>query len=62
MSLLNDGEHLERELTPEPVVGPATGSLVLHAVLAGGLVFYGIFAGLFHHNQWGGSGSGGPSR
>ncbi len=59
MSLLNDGEHLERELTPEPVVGPATGSLVLHAALAGCLVFYGIFAGLFHHNQWGGSGSGG---
>jgi protein TonB len=59
MSLLNDGERLERELTPEPVVGPATGSLVLHALLAGSLVFYGIFAGLFHHNQWGGSGGGG---
>jgi protein TonB len=59
MSLLNDGERLERELTPEPVVGPASGSLALHAALAGGLVFYGIFAGLFHHNQWGGSGAGG---
>jgi protein TonB len=59
MSLLNDGEHLERELTPEPVFGPATGSLVLHAALAGGLVFAGVFAGLFHHNAWGGSGGGG---
>jgi len=59
MSLLSDGEKLERELTPEPVFAPAAGSLLLHGALAGGLVAFGILGGLFHHNSWGNPGSGG---
>src|ERR1035437_6394189 len=58
-SLLEGGEQLERELTPEPMVAPAAGSLLLHGALAGGLLVYGILGGLFHHNQWGSAGSGG---
>jgi protein TonB len=58
-TLLEGGEQLERELTPEPVVGPAVGSFVLHGALAGGLVFYALIAGLLHHNSWGDTGSGG---
>jgi protein TonB len=59
MSLLDDGEQLERELTPEPVIAPAVGSLVLHGALAGGLVFYAILGGLLHHSFWGNPGAGG---
>ncbi len=51
--------RLEQELTPEPLVAPAAGSLLLHAALAGSIVAYGILGGLFHHNVWGSSGSGG---
>jgi len=51
--------HLERELSPEPVAGPAMGALVLHAVLLAALVFYGILSGLFKHNLWGNQGLGG---
>ena len=58
-TLLEGGEQLERELTPEPVVGPAVGSFVLHGALAGSLVFYALVAGLFHRNSWGDSGAGG---
>jgi periplasmic protein TonB len=58
-TLLEGGEQLERELTPEPLAGPATGSLLLHAALGGCIVAYGLIGGLFHHNQWGGSGSSG---
>ena len=32
------GEHLEQELTPEPVFRPAAGSFLLHGALAGSLV------------------------
>jgi len=53
------GEHLEQELTPEPVFRPAAGSVLLHLGLAGSLVAYGLIAGLFHHNVWGGAGNGG---
>jgi len=59
MDLLNDGERLERELTPEPIAAPAMGSLLLHGVLAGGLFAYAIIGGLFHHNFWGSPGAGG---
>ena len=59
MSLLGGSEHLERELSPEPLAAPATGSLVLHGVLVAGLVFYGVVSGLFHHNFWGNQGVGG---
>ena len=61
ISLLEGSEQLERELTPasEPIAGPAAGSLVLHGVLFGGLLFYGILNGFFHHNLWGSPGAGG---
>lgn len=57
-SVLEGGEHLERELTPEPIAGPAAGSIVLHVVLAACLAYYGWMLGLFHHNLWGGTGAG----
>ncbi len=58
-SLLDGGEQLERELTPEPMAAPAAGSLLLHGALAVSLLTYGLIAGLFHHSQWGSAGSGG---
>lgn len=58
-SYLDVSEHLERELTPEPVMGPAVGSLALHGGLIAALVFYGLITGLFHHNFWGKEGPGG---
>jgi len=57
-TLLEGGEQLERELTPEPVFGPAAGSFVLHGLLAASIVSYAFFAGFFHHDTWGGSGGG----
>ena len=57
--VLEGGEHLERELTPEPIAGPAVGSFVLHGVLLAALVLYGLLGGLFHHNLWGNQGAGG---
>lgn len=57
-SVLEGSEQLERELTPEPVVGPATGSIVLHLALVASLVFYGVLSGLFHHDVWGNRGAG----
>jgi protein TonB len=60
MSVLLEGtEHLEQELTPEPVVAPATGSILLHLGLVAGIVLYGILGGFFRHNMWGGPGMGG---
>jgi len=58
-SVLEGGEHLERELTPEPIAGPAAGSIVLHGVILAFLVFYGLLSGLFHSNLWGNKGVGG---
>jgi protein TonB len=58
-SLLVGGKQLERELTPEPMAGPAAGSLLLHGGLVGCLLAYGLVAGLFHHNEWGNQGLGG---
>ena len=59
-SLLDGGEQLERELasSPEPMMASAAGSLLLHGGLAAVLLTYGLLAGLFHHNLWGGAGSG----
>jgi protein TonB len=57
--MLEGGEQLEQELTPERAFRPAMGSVLLHAALAGSLVFYGFINGLFHHNSWGGEGAGG---
>lgn len=52
-------EQLERELSPEPVAGPATGSIVLHVLLFAFLGYYAWILGLFHHNIWGNAGAGG---
>ena len=57
--LMKGSDHLERELMPEPLALPATGSLVLHGALIATLVFYGVLSGLFHHNLWGNQGAGG---
>ena len=61
-NLLEGDEQLERELMGEPVVAPATGSIVLHAGLALAIVLYYILGGFFHHNVWGGAGVGGAIR
>ena len=53
------GVRLEQGLTPEPLVAPAAGSLLLHAALVGCILAYGIMGGLFHHNVWGNQGLGG---
>jgi protein TonB len=58
-SILDSGDHLERELTPEPLAGPAAGALGLHLAVAGLLICYGWMLGLFHHNFWGSPGAGG---
>jgi len=52
-TLIEGGEQLELELTPEPIALPALGSLLLHGALAGALLAYGILGGLFHHDLWG---------
>lgn len=58
--ILEGGEQLERELAPErAVVAPAIGSVMLHLVLAGLIVYYGWLMGLFHHGTWGDAGAGG---
>jgi protein TonB len=60
MSLLEGADQLEREIGPssDPIAGPAAGSLLLHGALFGGLLFYGILNGFFHHNPWGNPGAG----
>lgn len=58
-SVLDGVEHLERELTPEPIAAPAIGSFAIHGLLIGALLSYGILSGLIHHNLWGERGSGG---
>jgi protein TonB len=58
-SVLEGSEHLEQELTPEPVAGPAAGAVGLHLALAAGIVLYGIIGGYFHRTLWGNQGPGG---
>jgi periplasmic protein TonB len=58
-SFFDSSQHLERELTPEPIAGPAAGSAALHLTLAAFLIFYGWMLGLFHHSVWGNPGAGG---
>jgi protein TonB len=53
------GEQLERELKPEPYIGPAAGSLGLHLALAALLAYSGWVMGIFHHGEWGGPGAAG---
>jgi periplasmic protein TonB len=57
--ILEGGEHLERELSAEPIAGPAMGSVLLHVLLAGFVLYYAWIMGLFHHNMWGNPGAGG---
>jgi protein TonB len=57
-SVLDGGGQLERAMKPDPVAAPATGSILLHAALFGGFLFWGFFNGLFHHNLWGNPGPG----
>lgn len=59
MSDILGSEQLERELTPEPIAGPAAGALLLHIGLIAALILYGVLGGLFHGNRWGNEGSGG---
>jgi len=56
---LEGGEHLERELTPEPITGPAMGSIALHVTLLLLVAYYGWLFGLFHSNLWGSQNPGG---
>jgi len=58
-SILDSGDHLERELTAEPTMGPAAGALGLHLALGGLLLSYAWMMGMFHHNFWGSPGAGG---
>jgi len=57
--ILEGSEHLERELSPEPLAVPAAGAIGLHVLLAGLIIYYGWLLGLFHHNFWGNPGAGG---
>ena len=57
--VLGGGKQLERELAPEPMAGPAAGSLLLHGGLVGCLLAYGLVAGLFHSHVWSSQGLGG---
>jgi periplasmic protein TonB len=59
METILGSEHLEQELAPERIAGPATGSIVLHLVLFGLIGYYAWILGLFHHNLWGNAGLGG---
>jgi periplasmic protein TonB len=60
MATLFEGEeHLEQELTGEPIAAPATGSVLLHLGLAAMAVVYAVAGGFFHSNNWGGNTPGG---
>jgi len=56
--ILEGSEHLERELTPEPIAAPAMGSFVLHGLLIVSIASYGLLSGLFKHSIWGNQGGG----
>jgi protein TonB len=57
-SVLDGGGQLEREMRPDRLGASATGSVLLHALLFGGIVFWGVFNGFLHHNYWGNPGPG----
>jgi len=56
-TILDGGGELEREMRPDPLAASATGSILLHALLFGGIVAYALFNGFTHHN-WGNPGPG----
>lgn len=53
MGVLRRSDRLEKELTPEPVMIPATGAAILHSALVGAVLVYALLAGLFRHSTWG---------
>jgi periplasmic protein TonB len=53
--ILEGSEHLERELTPEPIAASALGSFVLHGVLIASALSWGL---LIKHPSWGNQGAG----
>jgi protein TonB len=57
--ILDSFDHLERELTSEPIAGPAAGAMGLHLALGVLLLSYAWMLGLFHHNYWGSPGANG---
>jgi protein TonB len=57
-AFLEGSEHLERELTPEPIAAPAMGSFVLHTALIASVLSYAFIGGLFKHSIWGNQGGG----
>jgi protein TonB len=57
--LLENAKHLEDELTPDPVMAPAAGSVFLHLGLIGAIILYGVMGGFFKHSLWGSPGTGG---
>jgi protein TonB len=59
ISVVDINDHLERELTAEPIAGPAVGAVSLHLALGALLLSYAWMLGLFHHNLWGSPGAGG---
>ncbi len=58
-SVLEGGEHLERDLAGEPFAAPAVGSLVLHIALALFVGYYAWILGFLHRDAWGNPGAGG---
>lgn len=56
--VLESSEHLEREIAPEPITGPAAGSLVLHAAVLASAIGYWLLSGMIPHNLWGSQGGG----
>lgn len=53
--MLERGQQLEQELTPEPIFKSVAGAVLLHCALAAGVLSYGLVHS-FHTNDWGGSG------
>src|ERR1700679_2923087 len=56
-SVLDGGGQLEREMKPDPLAAPVTGSVVLHLAILVGIPLYMYFNGFLHHN-WGNPGPG----
>jgi protein TonB len=56
-SVLDGGGQLEREMKPDPLGVPVTGSIVLHLLVLVGVPLYMYFSGFLHHN-WGNPGPG----
>lgn len=57
-NILERTEQLEGELTPEPIAGPAVGSIALHLTLLAFVAYSGWVLGLFHSSVWGNQGAG----